>query len=365
VSECMTSKERWLAALRCQPVDRLPFWPKINASYMPYQRGAFRDMGVPELHRWIGSDQHVGGPSCVRAIRRRTSVELMEDDGMQRTVFRTPKGTLTLVKRFDPVSRSWHPVEFPVKKADDIEAMSLVFSDVRYEFDADQYERARALIRDLGEDGLAFTSLGISPLMDWIQHIAGIENGLLLLNDRRGEVESLFDQMHRATCRRAEVIADKSPYRVIYSVENTSTMLISPELFRRYCYGHLADYGRIVRSAGKLHILHMCGHLKALLPDIAALPAAGIEAFTSPPVGNTTFLDGRTACGDKCLIGGTNAALWLEDAGTIIRTIERDLDALPHHRGIVVTSAGVMPPGCSPVTIREVAEWIRSYAVTN
>ena len=23
----MTSKERWLAALRMQPVDRLPFWP--------------------------------------------------------------------------------------------------------------------------------------------------------------------------------------------------------------------------------------------------------------------------------------------------------------------------------------------------
>jgi len=31
---------------------------------------------------------------------------------------------------------------------------------------------------------------------------------------------------------------------------------------------------------------------------------AAFEAFTSPTLGNTTLLDGRTACPDKCLIGG-------------------------------------------------------------
>ena len=164
-------------------------------------------------------------------------------------------------------------------------------------------------------------------------------------------------------CRRAEIIADKSPYPIIYSVENTSTTIISPELFRRYCYPHLLEYGRIVSAAGKYHVLHMCGHLKAVLPDIARLPAAGMEAFTAPPVGNTTLLDGRLACPGKCLIGGTSAVLWLEDAATIIERLRRDLDDLPDQRGIVVTSAGVMPPACDPERIRQVAQSVMNYPV--
>ena len=51
-----------------------------------------------------------------------------------------------------------------------------------------------------------------------------------------------------------------------------------------------------------------------------------------------------------CLIGGTNAALWTRPAVEIIAQLATDLDALPHHRGLVVTSAGVMPPCCAPDT---------------
>ena len=361
--ETMTPRERWLAAVRCQPVDRLSFWPKIDGSYATHQAEPFRQMDSAALHRWIGSDRHVGGSACVKTLRRRTQVEHREQDGLRHTQFRTPAGVLTAMDRFDPLSRSWHPMEFPVKAPADIEAMSLAFSEQRFEFDADEFARATALVRDLGEEGVAVTHVGVSPLMDWLEHLAGIEQGHLLLHDHPAQVEALFEVMHQAICRRAEIIADKAPYPLIYSSENTSTTLISPALFRRFCHRHLLDYGRIITAAGKHHVLHMCGHLKALLPDIATLPAAAMEAFTSPPVGDTRLLDGRAACADKCLIGGTNATLWLEDAGTIIAEIERDLGALPHTRGIVVTSAGVMPPAASPETIRKVAAWVKAYPV--
>ena len=359
--DIMTSKERWLAALQGQPVDRVPFWPKVGGAYSSYQQEPFHSMGDAELHRWIGSDRHVGGPSCVRPIRSKTSIERATENDVQTTVYRTPAGTLTSVDGFEPVSRTWHPREFPVKTPDDIETMTQFYADETCEFDPDQLERAETLIRDLDGDAIATTGIGISPLMDWLQHLAGIENGHLFLADHRGAVEALFEQMHRVLCRRAEIAAAHSPCPVIYSVENTSTTLISPEMFREYCLEHLMDYGRIIRGAGKFHVLHMCGHLKKLLPDIATLPATGIEAFTSPPVGNTLLVDGRTALPEKCLIGGTSAVQWLEPAETIIATIERDLAALPHARGIVLTSAGVMPPACQPETIRKVAEWLRGY----
>jgi uroporphyrinogen-III decarboxylase len=110
-------------------------------------------------------------------------------------------------------------------------------------------------------------------------------------------------------------------------------------------------------------VLHVCGHLKALLPDLARIPVRAFEAFTSPTVGNTSLLDGRLGCPNTCLIGGTNAALWMEPADAIIAQIRKDLDVLPHHRGIVVTSAGVMPPACKPETIKKVGDWVKAYPV--
>jgi hypothetical protein len=57
----------------------------------------------------------------------------------------------------------------------------------------------------------------------------------------------------------------------------------------------------------------------------------------------------------------TNAGLhaWI-GSEAIAAQVRRDLDALPHHRGIVVTSAGVMPPLCRPETIRDVCRAVRA-----
>ena len=59
MAEAMTPRERWLAVLKCEPVDRLPFWPKLSSSYAPYQIEPFQSMDVADLHKWIGSDQHI------------------------------------------------------------------------------------------------------------------------------------------------------------------------------------------------------------------------------------------------------------------------------------------------------------------
>ena len=159
------------------------------------------------------------------------------------------------------------------------------------------------------------------------------------------------------------VDGEHSPVDMLYLTENTSTTLISPAQYRRYCLPQVRAYGEVVASYGRLLALHMCGHLKLLLPTLAELPAQAFEAFTSPPVGNTRLAEGRAACPSKCLIGGTNAVLWTKTADEMIAEIERDLDALPHHRGIAVTSAGVMPPLCPPETIRAVCEWVKTYPV--
>ena len=65
-----------------------------------------------------------------------------------------------------------------------------------------------------------------------------------------------------------------------------------------------------------------------------------------------------------CLIGGTNAVLWMKPAGGIIAAMEEDLGLLPYHRGIVITSVvSFMTPLCKPQTVCTVCEWVRQYPV--
>jgi hypothetical protein len=362
MSEPMTPRARWRAALRMQPVDRLPFWPKIfDATYTRAQVAPFRDMTIPQLWGWLGCDPHVPLAGCIREARTRTSVENVTTDGVRKTTYTTPAGVLEAVDHWDLDSGSWHPVQFPVKRREDIAIMAEVYADCRIELDEEKLARNREVIGQIGENGSTWTGIGRSPLMNWLEFVAGIEGGQYLLADYPDEVEALFEAMHATLVRSAEILTAHSPVDALYMIEDTSTTYVSPKQYDRYCKPQISDYGAIVRAAGRPLMLHMCGHLLGLLPTLSVMPADGFEAYTTPPVGNTTLLDGRTACPDKTLVGGTNAALWLEPAERIIAEIAADLDALPHHRGIVISSAGMMPPGCKPETIKQVCEWVHGY----
>ena len=357
----MTPKERWLAAIHMKPVDRLPFWPKLDGAYPKAQDAPFREMGMDAIHDWIGSDKHTGIAGCIREVRTNTVVETTRTNGTMRTVFRTPSREFALVRRFDEPSNSWHPTEFPVKTLEDILAMTDVFKDVVVELDPSGLEKAQAQSEEIGQDALTTNGIGESPLMHWVEWIAGVENAHFLLMDHQQEVEALFEAMHSVLMDKTQLLCEHSPADVFYLIENTSTTLISPDQYRQYCARHVGDYAHVTKAAGRNLILHMCGHLKAFLPDLNMIPAQAFEAFTSPTLGNTSLLDGRNACPDKCLVGGTNAMLWTKPAKEIIAKIEDDLDELPHHRGIVVTSAGIMPPLCKPETIKQVCEWVKQY----
>ena len=361
MSEAMTSRERWLAAIHRQPVDRLPFWPKLDPGYRKARSAPYRDMEVRDLHAWIGSDAPVPLPRGIREVRQRTAVETTVTGDRAETLYRTPDRTLRYVQVFDDPSHSWHPVEYPVKTPDDIACLTAIFEDVREEPDEHELELARQRRQETGQTAVTQTSLVISPLMDWVEHLAGVENGHYFLLDECARVESLFAAMHAVNRRRIEMVCDQNPADLLYLMENTSTTLISPEQYDRYCAPHIADYATITAAARRNLVLHMCGHLKALLPSLARLPVQAFEAFTSPTVGNTRLIDGRRACPDVCLIGGTNAVLWTRPADEIIAAIAHSLEELPHHRGLVLSSGGVMPPMCQPETIQTVCTWIRQF----
>lgn len=358
----MTCKERWLAALRLEPVDRLPFWPKLDTAYLRAQAAPFACLELESLHAWVGSDRHAWVNAGIVERRERTGYREIVDGAVLTKYYDTPGGVLTGEEHFDARSQAWYPVEYPVKRREDLALLTGWFADARYALDETAVEEARGGCVRAGQEAVVGTVVGTSPFMAFIEFLAGAEGAHFFLHDEPDDVVELLEVMHRVMVQKVRMAARHGCADLFYLMENTSTTLLSPTQYRTYCLPHLSEYARLLADAGCITALHMCGHLKALLPDLSILPVHAFEAFTSPPVGNTTLLDGRSACPNTCLIGGTSAALWMRTAGDIIAQLTRDLDALPHHRGLVVSSAGVMPPCCPPDTVKVVGDWVKAFA---
>lgn len=358
----MTAKERWRAAVRLEPVDRLPFWPKILDTYADDQPAPFNSMTLTQIHDWIGSDRFEGMPSCVKTVRTSSSHETVRVSPTERRViYRVGKKELVLVNKFDGFSKTWHPVEFPIRRLEDFDTMIAFYRDWKVELDRDALARNVETMARHGQNAMVGSCIGVTPLMHFVQWLVTVEDCHYFLADNAARVEELFDAMQAVELRSTEIMAEHSPADILFFNENTSTTLISPAQYRMYCLPHIMQYADVLTRAGRLWYLHMCGTLKALLPDLARIPVHAFEAFTSPPIGNTTLAHGRSGCPDTCLIGGTNATLWTQPASDVIAKLEDDLAALPHHRGLVVTSAGRMPDHIRPDKIKRVCDWVRVY----
>ncbi len=359
-----TPRDRWLATFKLEPVDRIPFWPKIFGSWTRWHGAPYSEMDINTVHETLGTDNHVFlWPPPLKEVRQNTTKEVIREDGVQRTIYRTPHGSTEMVQHWDELSQSMHPVIFPIRTEEDLDLMIEHTADCHFELDIEALANQQERVDELGDRGVTADSVGRSPLMHTVEFLAGVEDSHFLLHDHREKMEKLFGELQRLIVESCHILCEHSPADILYMVEDTSTTLISPTQYQRYCMDHLSEVAAIAREADRNLFLHMCGEVKRLLPDIAELDVTGWEALTSPPVGNTRFAESRDALPTFCLIGGTNAALWVRPTEEIIAEIERDLDAMPHHRGVVVSSAGVLPPECSPETLKAVRAWLADYPV--
>ncbi len=350
-----------LAALRCEAVDRIPFWPKLFPEYLIYSKEeAFKDWTLQDYHEYFGSDFHEyayppvelddSGNSVTEVTNRETA------DGIEETtVYICGAG------RRKAVSMGTHPLEYPLRNRGDILFMTEWYGGTEYRRSEKYYKQLNYQWSILGDKGIIAVPMGRSPFMQTIELLGGIEETQYLLADHPAEMEELFEAMHGDMRRRIPVILEHAKADLMYMVEDTSTTILSPEQFRKYCKPYLREYNRICKERGRILGLHMCGHLNALLDDLAEMEISVFEAFTTPNIGNTHLLDGKRNSPGTCLIGGTNATLWTKGADEICAEIKYELDALDNHRGVIITTAGIIPPGCRPETVRTVCEYVKTF----
>ena len=357
----MTTRERISAAIRGEELDRFPVWLKMaNDTWRSSQPQPYRSMDSVELLRACGCDPMVGVGTAVRHEAPHVTTTVERNGTLRRTVHETPDGKLCGEERLDPYTNSWHPTAFMVGAPEDLRALRWVYEGTSYAVDPDSAARAAERQRALEDDDVfTMTGIGPSPVMNLIQHIAGPVQTFYLMVDVPELFREVSDAMHADRMRFLAARLPHEPADTFWLTENTSTTLISPAIFEGFCAPHLADYGRAALEAGIIPVHHMCGTLNALLEMIDPLPAMANEAYTTRPLGDVSLAEGRTRMPSKCLIGGTNATLWLSSPEEIIRTVAEDLAGCPDRRRIFLTSAGVLPPPVSFEKARRTVEGLK------
>lgn len=354
-AEQMSSRERILAVLNGKDVDRFPVWLKMaNPTWKSTQPEPYHSMDGLELLRQADCDVMMGcglPGGALKAERPHVQTRVETEGNIRHTITETPDGPLVGKVARETVTNTSHPVGFCADTLDGLRRLRWCYTDTTYTVDESVAQQGAECQRELeAEDIFTMSGIGPAPLMDLVEHLCGPEAYAYHMYDDPALFAETLEIMHQDRLRQLQAMLPHVPSDTFWMSENTSTTLISPTVFERHCVPHLAAYGRLILEHGLIPVHHMCGTLNALLETIDALPAMANEAYTTPPVGDTTLAEGRTRMPSKALIGGTNATLWLEPAERIVEAVAEDLANCPDRRRIFLTSAGVLPP---PVTFEK------------
>jgi hypothetical protein len=341
----MTGKERLSAALRFQDVDRVPWAPKVFIGH--YRRGtapALQKMPIAQFADTLNCDAIGWDRPVTTKHHRNVTIQVAQKGRHRIRTVTTPVGVLRSIHTFSPEAQTYHPTEYPLKRAEDYKVAQFVSENTSYEPCPSVHDET---LRSVGDRGIVMSHGLGTPFMELLQGGIGIPGIYYHMEDHADAFADLYAVESDRYVRFYEAYAQTGAEYVV-THENTSSSLVSPAIYRTYCLPLKKAFCRIMRDAGKMPILHMCGTLRQLLPLIDEAGADAWESFTPPPNGDTTFADGRRVAGERvCLVGGLNAVMlaqWSEDR--LYRYVRQSLNELPHTRGLIFTSGGAMPVEC-------------------
>jgi hypothetical protein len=369
----MSSRERLLAALRGDAVDRIAWSPCVDGYFLS-SLPADRKLDAQAFHEEIGSDamlRHVplyvstapatgGRPGNPRVESRVAPLE----DGTLRFSYETKLGTLVEQLRWNPTSpfTPWF-IERKLKTLEDIEVYMHALETTSL---IPQPEPFRAAVARLGDAGLASTSGPASPMEHLINNEMGLENFTYALADDPETMEQCLALMHERNLEAYAILAE-SEAEVVISYENLSTTLTSPTHYTRYDQKHCNDYAAICRAGGKTYLTHMCGRLSGFAGQLSQAAQDGFIDVAPAPTGDVAFGEAKAGWAkDKLLVGGIDATAFTGLSAKEMRVYvrERLAEIEAAARGFhkfILGSGDALPSGAPVPVVRAVGEAVRDY----
>ena len=301
----MTQREQLLNLFSGNPTDRMAWTTLVDDNTLNALPDDMRGITGHDFYRYLGcsifSLAGWGTPwgfnSPQLVMPGVETIKSLDQQGNHITQTICNEGVL--IERISP---QWHPLEYPVKDANDVRLLIHRWENAYFQ-EADDTHAYSKLTVDIGEDGLATQFLGPSTIPWLLENIIGVENFYYLMADEPDMMHALITLMQEKELTRFKIAA-KHPCQIATLAENTSTAYISPYIYERYNMPSQYAFVDAMHKEGKTAILHMCGHVNNLLSVIKETKTDGIHALTPPPLGDCPWEKALDIIGEDLIIIG-------------------------------------------------------------
>lgn len=311
----MSQRQRFLAILRGELPDKLPFLPRIEL----WHRAALSRGTLPDDCRNLSMD------NLLRKLNlgiygRQAEVVVRHYDGIQivaqqvndeiHTRYPTPFGTLRSVKKGDPVlaqaQATFITVEHPFKSPADYEALAYILDRVRFSPSYEGFLRQEA---EIGPDGISRANVSPDPFFEIMNQWIGYEQMILELADNADSVMRLVEILARRFEAMQQIVLD-SPALLVLTGANFTTSTTPPAMFREHFLPYYRDFNQRLIERGKWPMAHVDGEIggasggEGLMPLIAEAQFRIADAFTPPPVTSVSVRQAFQAWDRKIVLWG-------------------------------------------------------------
>ena len=315
--KAMSSAERLRAALRRQPVDRVPVAPDISMM-MParYTGRPFWDVffnetpplwqAIIDLTGRFGFDHLQGWGGTIEGdapgVTKETAVLSRTDEAWQvLETTHTPEGDLTLIKRYARGQSPWTEKPLLADPDQEVDALLSTLPDPASFRLAPWYPAAESA---LGDRGLTCAVLSV-PLAWWMYQRVDLQAGLYDFYDRTALVERALAAYGEWALHMVEAICRlQQPGLLMFGGSVSSMSVVSPDLYRRYAYPWLKKACQIAAGHGVPTAVHMCGKCRAALDMVVDAGVTMIEPLERPPSGDITLAEARQRYGAHVVLKG-------------------------------------------------------------
>ena len=358
----MTPRENMLAAFRRQTTEWVPWVAAVGSPNIPCfvpdnVRSSPDPLAVARyLRRELGCDILIGADvvnqtkTAGKCVTRQEGDDTIEEQYIAGRTLRSVSRKLPFGREF---SSSIH--EYFIKTPEDMETFCWLLDDTSLELNTAGFEQ---LTQRLDDEGVVFAYAPRTPIMGLIIDRMGLENFVGALSDYPEQTKILLDRVHEYNLAYYKIVS-QSACPVAGVFEDVTTLLVSPAMFRQYVQPCLAAYADILHAAGKIFMLHTCGHMRDFLPLFLQTGIDALHYVTEPPLGDTTMAQAKKIWKDKITIMGAIAPVLLAQ-GTpedVERKVTEMFRAMQPDRSFILMSSS--KPDIPEANLRHLAQTIK------
>ncbi len=325
----MTRRERLMATLRGDPVDRPPvsFYEINGLDENPENPDPFNIYSHPSWRPLIELAREKTDRIVMRGVAYQSvTPDPIDDlsttastlrDGSRFTTRTVKAGnrTLTMRTRRDPDVNTVWTEEHLLKDVDDLRA----FLEIPVPCSRGDVNPQGVLGAEvaLGDTGIVMIDTP-DPLC-LAASLFDMEEYTVIAMTEQALFHRLLERFAATLLPKTEAVAAALPGRLwrIYGPEYASPPYLPPALFREYVCRYVTPMVEAIHRGGGYARIHCHGNLNAILDDIAAMGADGLDPIEPPPQGDVELAYVREHYGKNMVLFGNLEASDIENLPTV------------------------------------------------